>query len=117
MFSNNITIPLGTYGLELAEIVRGKFNEQRNKESERSPLRLRARIAFRGRGKRNLYMKHKGAEGIPDSYEKITSWGGQQDVPLSHAQRVALYLIIDISKNIKSEVEWQKKHGVNNEIL
>ena len=111
-----LTIPLGTYGLELATIVRDKFNEQRNKNPERSPMRLNAHILFRGRGNRLLYKRTGGEEikGEPENikmynpvkYKQICSYGGQKDIPLKYAQRVSLYLIIDLKKQF---TEWLRR--------
>ena len=82
-----ITIPLGTYGLELATLVRDKFNEQRNKHPERSALRNNAYISFRGRGYRH----------------KTVSF--RQELPAKYAQYVSLYLYVDITKYIKAKIE------------
>jgi hypothetical protein len=116
-----LTIPLGVYGLEFADLVRSKFNAERNKNPERSPMRLNAHILFRGRGKRNTYVKRKnhpskwvrnakynGVEGDQDQPMRV---GGSQDLPVEYAQKVALYLIIDLNKTIKQYL-WQFKREV-----
>ena len=105
-----LTIPLGKYGLELADLVRTKFNEQRNKHPERSAMRINAHILFRGRGKRNTYVR-RGSH--PSKWERNARFNDMKgdpnepikicgnymgDLPVEYAQYVCLYLVIDIKK-------------------
>ena len=95
-----LRIPLGTYGSDLADIVVEKFNAERNRHKERSPHRLNAYILRRGRGNRQLYKR------VGDKFELIAN--GQR-LPLKYAQRQALYLVIDLKKELVKNIWYVKR--------
>lgn len=88
-------ISLGTYGIDEGREIQRKFNEKRNKFPERHPQRLKAHILLRGRGRRaNIYKKSE-INIMGKKQTRFVPIADGQSLPLEHAQRVAVYLIIN----------------------
>lgn len=82
-------IALGTYGIDTAKIIRERIMVHYKKCYPKKKVF----VHFRGRGHRNLYKRIWDKNGIT-SYKKISTIGGQQDIPLDYATKVAVYLVI-----------------------